>query len=66
MSVYLSIYLFYVCSSVFILIEIGPHPTPPHQQHPPLSLPNTTPIPSEIGPKQLRAETTQDRNDSPT
>ena len=49
---------FYVRSSVSIPIEIGPHPTPPHQQHPPLSLHNTTPIPSEIGPKQLRAEMT--------
>ena len=62
----LSFYLFYVRSSVSIPIEIGPHPTPPHQQHPPLSLPNTTTIPSETGPKQLRAEMTQDRNDSPT
>ena len=41
-------------------------PSNPIPQHPPISLPYTASIPIEIGPKRLRAETTQGRNDSPT
>ena len=66
-SVCLSIYLS-VCSSVSIPIETGPHPTPSHPTLPTTPTPiltYTASIPIKIGPKRLRAEMTQGRNDSP-
>ena len=71
LSFYLYVRPFINIGEVKIPIEIGPNPTLPHatlpyQQHLPLSLPYTASIPIEIGPKWLRAETTQDRNGSPT
>ena len=79
LSIYLSVYLS-IFLSVYLsiwpsvrpslsLLKLGliqPHPTLPYPQHPPISLPYTASIPIEIGPKRLRAETTQGRNNSPT
>ena len=68
LSVYLSVYLS-ICPPVrpsLSLLKLGPiqpHSTLPYPQYPPLSLPYTASIPIEIGPKRLRAETTQGRND---
>ena len=66
LSICLSIYLFV---RLFVLLYpywnwAPSHPTLP--QHSLLSLPYTASIPIEIGPKRLRAKTTQGRNDSPT
>ena len=68
LSVCLSVYRPFAHGSLSLLklSPIQPHPTLPYQQYPPLSLPYTASIPIEIGPKWLRAETTQGRNDSPT
>ena len=49
-----------------LTFSVWPYPTLPYQQLLSLSYTASIPIPIEIGPKRLRAETIQGRNDSPT
>ena len=56
-------YYYYFGRYLILSQQALPYPT---KNTPPLSLSYTASIPIEIGPKQLGAEMTQGRNNSPT